>query len=713
MAPPSVARMTVPPSRPAAGPLTRAFAALIARPLWPALVLALVTLLAGWQAAGVRVKVDLGGLIGRESDGAQAIRAYETRFGGLRAEEVLRLHAPSFADAAVLADFEDLLLDLQFVAGTETVVSLASLPAPGREGSWLNGPELAALPPAGRLERMRAGNPLARQLISEDLTTALVVLAPESGEGGSAYAARVVEAARAYPAFDAQLVGLLEVQRSIARELIHDLEALVPAAVGLCLVLALFLFRSARAVLVIAVPPITGLVWFFGWLGATGTAVDPLMGALPVVLIVLAFSDAIHIFHAAQHALDEGGPRRAALARALAETAPAAAMTSLTTLIAFASLALPKSPSMNAMAGAGAAGMVLTLAAVLLLTPVMMALVGVPRAGGRRPRLFARVVPPAQAVAGHPRAVAVAAGLVLVAGLALQSQSREGFRYGDYLPRGAAVTQALAQMEAAGLASDRMLVVVEADPAAPLARVRAAAAAIWGPQGARWTQGDGGARVLARLAAPDGLAHALPVQLPIAAQGARADVALAALEGQLARAGLGEAARVIGPGQALVTEGPRLVSGLRAGLYGTILVITLLVGLVYRSARLALIALVVNLIPILGVEGWLVLGGRELTIMNMIALTVAFGIAVDDTLHFLNRFRLAQGPTPARVRRALAEAGPPMAATTAILLTGLTVTLFSALPGLAVFGGLIATAVALALLADLFLLPGLIRWNVR
>ena len=66
-------------------------------------------------------------------------------------------------------------------------------------------------------------------------------------------------------------------------------------------------------------------------------------------------------------------------------------------------------------------------------------------------------------------------------------------------------------------------------------------------------------------------------------------------------------------------------------------------ALVHRSVRLGLLALVVNLIPILGVEAWLVLWGRELTIMNMIALTVAFGIAVDDTLHFLNRLRLARG----------------------------------------------------------------------
>jgi len=49
-----------------------------------------------------------------------------------------------------------------------------------------------------------------------------------------------------------------------------------------------------------------------------------------------------------------------------------------------------------------------------------------------------------------------------------------------------------------------------------------------------------------------------------------------------------------------------------------------------------------------------------------------------------------------------------MAATTLVLVAGLVVTLASSLPGLYVFGGLIALAVVLALLADLFLLPALL-----
>ncbi|GAB1378810.1 efflux RND transporter permease subunit [Pararhodobacter aggregans] len=696
---------------PSASLLVRAFARLLARPLWPGLVLALVTLLALWQATQIRVAVDLSGLIGNGTEGARAIDRYSARFGPLTAEEVLLVRSPDLASEAGLAALDDLVLDLQFVEGVQQVISLPGLPAPGREGAWLSGPELADLPPAGRLATMRRESPLAAQLLNEGLTATLIVVAPERGQGGDAFAARLAETAADTPALETEIVGLLAVQRAIARELIHDLGLLVPLATLICLAFTALLFRSARAVVVIALPPITGLVWFFGVLGASGTPIDPLMGSLPVVLIVLAFSDSVHVYHAAIHALRRGMAPRPALARALAETAPAAALTSLTTILAFASLALPDSPSLNRMAWAGGLGMALCLASVLLMTPVLMRLLDRPRAGTRAPRLFRGLVPGARALARHGRLVALLAALVLAGLWALQSRSDLGFRYADYLPRGAPVTEALAVMDAEGLGADRMLVVVEDDPAAPLERIRAAARVLYGSDA--FARGAAGEAMLARMASRDGGAHALPVQLPIAAADVRADQALAALEARLAEVGLAGATQIVGPGYALLTEGPRIVESLRWGLYSTILAITLLVALVHRSLRLGLLALVVNLIPILGVEAWLVLWGRELTIMNMIALTVAFGIAVDDTLHLLNRLRLARGGTARRVDRALVEAGPPMAATTTILFAGLAVTLASALPGLAVFGGLIALAVALALAADLYLLPGLIRWSLR
>ena len=693
--------------------MTRFFARLLLRPIWPALALLLFTALMGWQATKVEVAVNLSGLIGPETQAARAIRAYETRFEPIRAEEVLLVTAPSFADPQALTDFEDLVLELQFVDGVAQVISLAGLPAPGRDGAWLSGPELADLTPQDRLDTMRRENPLAAQLMSEDLRQAVVVVVPYEGAGGDDLATEVLAAAAEIPGLTTTNVGLSSVQRAIATELISDLKTISPAAILLCLALSLVMFRSWRAVVVIALPPIVGLVWFMGWIGYTGTAIDPLMGALPVLLIVLAFSDSIHVYHAAMHRVFDGGhAHKQALSIALAETAPAAAMTSVTTAIAFASLSLTESPSLNTMSTVGMAGMVLSLAAVLLLTPILMWALDVPRAGVPPPRLFETVVPPAIKVAKLGRIIPVITLVVFAAVWGLQSQSSVGFRYADYLPKGAEVSLALADMEAAGLGSDRMLVIVEADPDAPLGRARQAIAAIWGEGRTAWTRGETGEAMLARMAARDGSAHALPVQLPIAARDVRADTALAELRASLDAAGLSQVTQVIGPGYALLTEGPSLVKSLRLGLYGTILVITVLVALVFRSIRLALIALVVNLIPILGVESWLVLIGRELTIMNVIALTIAFGIAVDDTLHFLNRLRLAPEGSD-RALHAIKEAGPPMAAATLILLGGLVLTLTSALPGMAIYGGLIALAVSFALMTDLFLLPGLIRWSSK
>ncbi|MEZ5751298.1 MAG: MMPL family transporter [Paracoccaceae bacterium] len=690
--------------------LTRMFAALLRMPRVLGGLLALVTLLAGWQATQLRIDVDLSGLIGPETAEAQALRAYNARFESLRNEEVLLLSSASFADETALAAFESIILELQFVDDVERVISLASLPAPGRQGAWLGGPELAALAPAERLTLMRTENPLAAQLVSADLRHMVVAVVPAEGAGGESWAREVLAAAENDAGITVQAVGISAVQRAIASELIKDLQVLTPAAIVICFVLALAFFRDWRSVVAITMPPITGVLWFFGWMGAAGIGLDPVMGALPVLLIVLTFSDCIHVHHAAT--ATPGGDRVQAIARAMAQTAPAVVLTSLTTIIALASLWLTQSPSLNTMALAGTGGMILCLLSALFLMPAAMLALGLPRAVHRRAP-FGFVVPLTQRALAVPRLVAGVSVVVLLVLLALQTRSQIGFRYVDYLPRGADVTEALQVMERSGLGSDRMILVVERDPAAPSARVEAAAEAIWGEPGARWAASESGQAMLARMVSRDEGAHALPLQLAIATGDIRADTALEVLEHRLDAAGLAGATQLVGAGHALLAEGPNIVASLRMGLYATIGLITVLIGVLYRSWALAFVSLVANLIPILGVEVWLVLIGRELTIMNMIALTLAFGIAVDDTLHFLNRFRLATGATEARLRAALVEAGPPMTATTVILVGGLIVTLFSTLPGFAVYGGLIGLAVGLALLADLFLLPGMIRWLFR
>ncbi len=698
--------------------LRRGLTRLLARPRWLGGVLLVMTLLAGTQTAKLRIEVDLSGLVNPQSQAVNNMRAYQERFGRITSDEVLLISAPTLADDTTLAAFEDLLIDLQFVDGTETVISLQAIPAPGMATSWLTSPDMQTLPPGDRLARMRAENPLAAQLLSEDLRATLVIVVPARGAAGAEFLAGVTAAvAQADPFFTIRNTGLSELHRAIARALVNDLRALVPAAIMVCALITALVFRSARAVVVCALPPVIGTLWFFGWLGWSGIAVDPVMASLPVVLIVLCFSDCMHLYHAAIAARKAGATQGEAVLRATVETFPAMALTTLTTIIAFATLTLSGAPSLNAMGQAGIMGMALCLLAALLAAPALMMVLGAPQPGAALPRGFVALVPAAQWVAQRMRPAAALGALLLLGLLAIQSQSRTGFRYAEYLPTGAPISTALHQMEAHGLGSDRLFVLVEASPGAkPLTNVRAAALAVWGTPDAPapWLDAAEQAGLFDRLAATDGRAHALPVQLPITAGPGPADAAIQALEDQLEQAGLVDVTRLAGPSHALLTEGPVLIENLRLGLYTTIVSITLVIGLVYRSWRIALVALVPNLIPILGVESWLVLSGRDLTIMNVIALTVAFGIAVDDTLHMLNRFQLAKGrDLPERVDAALAHAGPPMTATSIILIGGLLVTAFSALPGVALYGFLIALAVLLALAADLFLLPALLRWNLR
>lgn len=698
--------------------LRRGLSRLLARPWWLGSVLLVLTLLAGAQAAKLRIEVDLSGLVNPQSQAVENMRAYQERFGRITSDEVLLVTAPTLADEATLAAFEDLLIELQFIEGAEAVLSLQAIPAPGMATSWLASPEMQTLPPRERLARMHAENPLAAQLLSDDLSATMVVVVPARGAAGARFQAAVAEAvAQADPVFTIRNTGLSELHRAIGRALISDLRALVPAAVVICALLTALVFRSARAVAVCALPPVIGAVWFFGWLGWAGVLVDPVMASLPVVLIVLCFSDCMHLYHAAITARQGGETQRAAVLRATIETFPAMALTTLTTIIAFATLTLPGAPSLNAMGQAGMVGMGLSLLAALLAAPALMMVLGAPQPGATLPLGFGALVPAAQWAARRVRPATALAVVVLLVLLAIQSQSRTGFRYNEYLPTGAPISAALHEMEAHGLGSDRLFVLVEASPGAPpQENAIAAARAVWGTPGAPapWLDAAQEAGLFDRLAAPDGRAHALPVQLPITAGTGPADTAIRALEARLDQAGLADVTRLAGPSHALLTEGPALIGNLRLGLYATIVSITLVIGLVYRSWRIGLVALVPNLIPILGVESWLVLSGRDLTIMNVIALTVAFGIAVDDTLHMLNRFQLAKAPDlPARIEAALAHAGPPMTATSVILIGGLLVTGFSALPGVAIYGFLIALAVGLALLADLFLLPALLRWSLR
>ena len=139
-------------------------------------------------------------------------------------------------------------------------------------------------------------------------------------------------------------------------------------------------------------------------------------------------------------------------------------------------------------------------------------------------------------------------------------------------------------------------------------------------------------------------------------------------------------------------------------------VISIMMVVFLGSLRIGLISMIPNLAPIiitLGVMGWL---GVPLGLFTMLIGSIAIGLAVDDTIHFMHNYRRYHhetGNVEIAVRKTLLGTGRAMLVTSIVLSLGFIIYLMSTLTNLINFGWLVAMAIMLALLADLFLAPAL------
>ena len=143
-------------------------------------------------------------------------------------------------------------------------------------------------------------------------------------------------------------------------------------------------------------------------------------------------------------------------------------------------------------------------------------------------------------------------------------------------------------------------------------------------------------------------------------------------------------------------------------LTGEMAVVAVLLGLIFRSVFVAAVAVLPALFPIVIAGAVLLWMGEGLQFASIVALTVAFGLGLSATIHYLNRLRLEYVPgedPEIGVRRATALVGPALILTTVVLAFGLGVTIFSDLPSLRLFGWLGAFTLLAALAGDLLILP--------
>ncbi|HIP46159.1 MAG TPA: hypothetical protein EYG95_01230 [Campylobacterales bacterium] len=142
-----------------------------------------------------------------------------------------------------------------------------------------------------------------------------------------------------------------------------------------------------------------------------------------------------------------------------------------------------------------------------------------------------------------------------------------------------------------------------------------------------------------------------------------------------------------------------------------IFALTLMFFFLFKSYKLAFIAMIANIIPIATVFGLMGWAGIPLDMMTITIAAISIGIGVDDTIHYIHRYSLEikkDGDYEAALQRSHESIGYAMYYTTFAIMIGFSVLVLSNFLPTIYFGLLTVLAVFMALTADLLLLPRLI-----
>lgn len=547
-------------------------------------------------------------------------------------------------------------------------------------------------------------------------------------------------------------------------------------AYAVILLLAIILFRGFSAVLVTAMGTIFGVVWTMGCIRFFYYEDNPFNHVVvPVLLSLVGFTDGVHMMSQIRVNRTLGYGVRDSLIKSLDEVGMACFLTSLTTAIGLGSLGWAHHAIVREFGYTCVLGVVITFLAIMTSIPLACMTPlgrGVHRGQGSGwiERNLGRVTGLIEGVLRHRKAyAALAIALTVITGLiTLRLQPDE--RILNAIPERSSEAKWLHHMDEAfggletavvqirwpeGMPAESPEVVAVSDQVESALRDEPL---LGNPLGIarllRALPGEGPppqkASMLELLPGPLRRVFMTPEESSMKVTFRLQDLGIAKYGDVFERVEqrLGEIAQA-NPGFELGLAGNPIVRwknlyqimvDLTSSLGTASLVIFGVLGLVYRSLRLGLIAVIPNVIPltVTGTMMWLI--GQPLELVSVIAFTVCLGIAVDDTIHFLTRYRMeladardarvgaavgviggsdgpggTQGVADATsteldgvIVRAFQGVGAAMIMTTLVLVTGFATVLWSDTREHHIFALMGGATMVTALLADLFLLPALL-----
>jgi len=517
---------------------------------------------------------------------------------------------------------------------------------------------------------------------------------------------------------------------------------------GLALLLSVVLLRGVAAVGIVSVAPMLGVFWCFGILQLCNVHINELANVvMPVLVSMIGLTDGIHLLVNIRDRRAAGDSPVEASRWAIEHVGVACFLTSLTTAIGFGSLMLAHSNFVQDFGKACMYGVVIAFCAVVTFVPFIAST----RLGTRVDRgrendvispLLLRSAWLLDVILRKRKLVSVCAVSVTLAMAVISLALKPDSRIANQLPSSTEAYQALAHCdenvggiqfhqvrirwpETLGEDSPQILAaihdvetILETEPLVshPLS-IRNMLASFPGnpndfqtqmtflsllPRELRgfFHQPDERLAVIVTRVQDRGIRHYQGVFN-------RLDEEFAQLENKYQGFEIWQAGGPVYSARELYQIVLDLITSLGAA-SGIILVV---LAVVYRSVRIGLISVIPNMFPLVATGTLLVLMGEPLFISSVCAFTVCLGIAVDDTIHFLSRYRQEvqlDDDVDNAVRRTFLHVGTPMLMTTVILVTGFGTVLFSDLPAHRIFGAMACATISTAIIGDLIALPALL-----